>query len=784
VYTSPMQKSSPMRAWWDWSSIIILFFLLETVASRLVATNWTSFLFLGHIVTYIGYVIGTALGYTRFSPRRAQLISFLYMLVLLPLQWTLIIEQSLPLEEQLGSVFRRLYFSFIDFIVRSPVEDPFLFIAFITITFWIISAYAGFQLVRNQNYLLAVIPSAIGLLIIQNYDNFIEGRIWSLAFFTLLALLLLGRLNYLENKKSWRQRHVFLSPDNSIDLTSTMVVMAGLIILFSWTPPASSGGFTSAIQIWNKVTKPWRDFTTRLENAVTALESPSGGTRGEFFGSELALGRGFPLSDSVMFQVQVPDLPASQTPPRYYWRGRVYDYYEAEQWYTTRTTLEDYSPSDTIALPPSTEASDPALFLFKTGELSFSLIYTPVQPIWFSREGSTRNTTMGDHQEVISWYAYPSILSGEAYQVSAILNNPNTQNLRDAGIDYPEWVTDKYLQLPEDFSPKISELALAITAGYDNPYDKASLITRYLRTYIEYADTLPQAPLNKDPLEWMLFENRQAYCVYYSSAEILMLRSLGIPARLAVGFAQGVRVNDEYIVRQLDAHAWPEVYFPGIGWVEFEPTASQPQLNRPLPPREQQGTDNINPELIDFLELEKNTEIPQESLRNVESATPDQTGAVQIINPSRYLIPLFIIFAAIIVYFSRRYSVPERLPRILRTTYERSGVQTPNWIINWERWAGISPIQRSFESINFALHLLKHPVPTDATPIERANLLKGLLPKARGHTQNLLDEHQTSLYTSHTADAARARRAAFNVRKYALLEAIRIIFEGRPAINP
>ena len=74
-------------------------------------------------------------------------------------------------------------------------------------------------------------------------------------------------------------------------------------------------------------------------------------------------------------------------------------------------------------------------------------------------------------------------------------------------------------------------------------------------------------------------------------------------------------------------------------------------------------------------------------------------------------------------------------------------------------------------------------MPLHATPIERANALNDILPNAMKHTQNLLDEHQTSLYTSRRADVQRARLAAFNIRKHALLEAIRYIFEGRPIID-
>ena len=779
MYTSRMQKASGTTRWWDWASIFILFILVETSASRLVATNWTKFLFLGQTIAYIGYTVGTILGYTKFSPRLSRWISFLYMLVFLPLQWTLVIDQKASLEEQFLSVGGRLYFSYSDFFAGRPVEDPLFFITLITLGFWIVGASAGFQLIRRQNYLAAVLPSAIVLLVIHTYDFPRDGRIWIIGFFAFMALLLLGRMNHLANKQSWRDRRIFLSPDNNVDLTSIMAIAAGLIILVAWTPPASPSGLDSAVRTWNRLTQPWRDLTERLENAVSALESPSGGIRGEFFGSEIALGRGFPLSDSLMFRVLPPELPPDQQPPRYYWRGRTYDYFTEGQWYTTGSTLEDYSNRDILSVPLPLEASDPVRFVFMTGDLTFSLVYAPSQPVRLSRNGSIRTLPAGGREEIISFFANPSLLAGETYFVDAVLNNPNTQQLREAGQFYPAWVTDKYLQLPEEFSPQIIELAEQITADYDNPYDKTVAITRYLRENIEYADVIPQAPRNQDPLEWMLFENKKAYCVYYASAEVLMLRSIGIPARLAVGFAQGESDENEFLVRKLDAHAWPEVYFPGIDWVEFEPTGSQPALSRPLPPRDE---DELGTPLRDLPQLD-DQENTRENFQGLQEegdiAVPEQVEVLPV-NSGWYLIPLFIAFSALTVYFSRRYSVPERLPVLLRATYERSGMQTPAWVNNWERWVNISPMERAFESVNFSLRLLDAPMSVDATPIERARNLTDILPRVKNEVNALLDEHQTSLYTFREADLARARRAALRIRWQALRERLRYALEGKP----
>jgi transglutaminase-like putative cysteine protease len=399
--------------------------------------------------------------------------------------------------------------------------------------------------------------------------------------------------------------------------------------------------------------------------------------------------------------------------------------------------------------------------------------------MWVSRPGSTLTIPTDKGKDIVSWSASPALLAGEAYQVDAVLNNPNIAQLREAGEDYPQWVTEKYLQLPQNFSPRIRQLAVDVTAESETPYDKAVTITRYLRDNIQYTPTIEKTPRNKDPLEWILFEYKQGYCVYYASSEILMLRSLGIPARMAVGFAQGERSADnQFTVRRFHAHAWPEVYFPGIGWVEFEPTASQRPLSRPVGPQ--------NP-------LDENNAFPRDSLReedsrNFASREPIEEEGITpasfdtTFNPL-YLLPLLIVLAGLTIFFSRRYTLATRLPSFIRVTMERVGIETPVWITRWERWVHLSTIERAFESINFGLRQLDDSPPIHATPVERANRLAHLLTPMADQIKMLLDEHQTSLYTSRTADVDQARRAAFNIRLQTILARVRHFLTGSYVSN-
>jgi transglutaminase-like putative cysteine protease len=131
----------------------------------------------------------------------------------------------------------------------------------------------------------------------------------------------------------------------------------------------------------------------------------------------------------------------------------------------------------------------------------------------------------------------------------------------------------KYLQLPENISPRIAQLAAEITRDAKSPLDKAFKVETHLRQNFKYTLNLTWNPGNQ-PLEEFLFNARTGHCEYFASAMAVLLRAAGVPTRLVNGFLMGEYnpVGDMYIVRQSDAHSWVEVYIPGNGWMEFDPT--------------------------------------------------------------------------------------------------------------------------------------------------------------------------------------------------------------------
>jgi hypothetical protein len=139
--------------------------------------------------------------------------------------------------------------------------------------------------------------------------------------------------------------------------------------------------------------------------------------------------------------------------------------------------------------------------------------------------------------------------------------------------DGPDAVPSQYLdsgQLPN----RARALALQVVAHAPSRYQRVVALSTYLRTHYRYTLELGRVPPGHDPVEWFLFDRRAGYCEQFATAETLMLRSLGIPARLITGYAPGdySPVLREAVVRERDAHAWVQVWFPGHGWAPVDPS--------------------------------------------------------------------------------------------------------------------------------------------------------------------------------------------------------------------
>lgn len=157
------------------------------------------------------------------------------------------------------------------------------------------------------------------------------------------------------------------------------------------------------------------------------------------------------------------------------------------------------------------------------------------------------------------------------YEAESQLTDIDSDALRLATNTAPAGM-DEYLKLPP-LDARIAKLAEQIAAPASSNYDKAVALEQYLSTHFGYTLQLPRSS-PKDPLANFLFERKNGHCEYFASSMAVMLRSLRIPSRIVTGF-RGGEFNDltgQYVVRASDAHSWVEAYFPGSGWISFDPT--------------------------------------------------------------------------------------------------------------------------------------------------------------------------------------------------------------------
>jgi len=775
------------RRWWDWPAVLLLVAAIMNAAIRLNATNWTHDLDLVQTVTLLGLVAGLALGQSKFTRGTARFFALAYGAFVVVWLIGLTLGRGILWSERLVSMVGRLSLTFNQIYQQKPVTDNLFFNLLMSALFWALSVYAGYSLTRHGSHWRAVLPTGLALVVIHSYDAFFPVRAWFLASFIFLSLLLVARMHFLKLRYQWRDNGTYLPPYIGLDSIRLGLITTVILLLFAWTVPALASSFSPAEHVWRRAIQPWTDIRNRLSNVFYSLQA-SVGVVTDFYGDTLPLGRGSPLTDTVIMTIEAPPRPAPGV--RFYWSSRVYDYYDGT-WSSTTEDVRSVQPNNFNLPYPEYQNRETGIFRFET-KFPIQNLSTPTNPIWVSRPADAFVYVNADGTVDLSHLkATPLIQAGDAYQVEASTATASVADLRAAGVEYPEWIVDRYLQLPDTITPRTKELAQRLAAGLDNPYDIASTITEFLRRHLEYSDSVPPVPGNQEPVDWILFEHQKAFCNYYATAEVVLLRSLGIPARLAVGYAEGQLVNisgDEFdrafrvgapqvytfSVRHRDAHAWPEVYFPNIGWIEFEPTVSQRPLRRPAGDEGDQANAQTNEPTDPEAGLAQ-----QNIFREEELFT-----AASLQNASSFEIPtpVWIVFATMLTaaagYGIRRVRIQRGSPPVpiqIERSLRGIGVNPPDVVRRWAKYASLPSTSRAYLEINRALRRLGHPASPADTPAERAfNLIK-LLPRIEVYIRDILAAYHAIAYSNGKHRLINAARVGKEIRKDSYLELIRRI---------
>ncbi|WP_432932441.1 transglutaminase TgpA family protein [Microbispora sp. CA-135349] len=159
--------------------------------------------------------------------------------------------------------------------------------------------------------------------------------------------------------------------------------------------------------------------------------------------------------------------------------------------------------------------------------------------------------------------------AGMEYRVVTEEPEPTLTELRTA-VTLPD--SDRYLQLPDGLDPRVAALARRVTADATTPYEAAVELQEWFTQAGRFTYDVRASGSGAQALSRFLLRDRRGYCEQFAGAMAVMARLLNIPARVSVGYTGGTKIDNVWTVRTHDTHAWPELFFDGIGWLRFEPT--------------------------------------------------------------------------------------------------------------------------------------------------------------------------------------------------------------------
>jgi len=435
---------------------------------------------------------------------------------------------------------------------------------------WSIASTAAYVVYRHHRVLDAIL--LMGAALITNMSATLTDLFGHLLLFVIAALLLWLRASLVTRQDGWQRRRVSETLEVPTSIMRSGILVAGASVALAWvlTSVAVAAPLTGA---WRNLDVVWTDVRDQFEGVFGSLTNPQSRISGSSFGSSFTVSGEWVSNDEEVLVL------AAERP--LYLRTVTYDEYTGRGFSRTDGPRRGVAAGDPLFTVPTSERptvdfgvrlESVAVEMRQTlGRNLFTAgspleIYAPVliqEPNGLPLLGGVESAN--------------PLASGETYEMAILVSEATEAQLAAAGTAYPQAVRDMYLDT-SGITDRVADLAREITADAENPYEQARALVRFFQgSDFTYSTVGPEVPRDADLVDTFLFaENgRTGYCEYYASAMVLMARSVGLPARVAVGFAPGEAAGDGlWLVRERNAHAWAEIFFPGHGWQIFEATKS------------------------------------------------------------------------------------------------------------------------------------------------------------------------------------------------------------------
>ena len=479
----------------------------------------------------------------------------------------------------------------------SPLADgsDMVFLFYLTFLCFFLGYFGAWLIYRARlPWLVALIYCSIMLVNLQYAKSDL-----SLLVVVLVGalLLLIARIQLSNQLARWSQEGLHTDRSWLRSITTRFMQVAALMTVLtlplSMILPMVNQPVAGA-SLWNAIDNFWVNVThgQLLLNAPGSVFQPYQTTT-NFFGSSL----------SITGNVNLPTGPvlyytSTGSTPSHYLEGFTYDYFDGHTW-TSRVGDKNSSFPANSTLPIEVVGSN-----FAQATTSVTMVNPPGgdHPYIFAPDSPNSfnvPTTLYGDGVTTAWTQQAPLSVGERYQVISYIPTVTPDVL--STIPLPRvgpstWVNDTfyslmshyYLQTPGDLSPLVMNTLNSWTRGAASTYDAMQMLVSHFTdpTKFVYSVSNPPVPANIDAVSWLL-QTHRGYCTYYATAMTIMARLLGVPARVVNGFNQGHfdAQHNRWEVDGNNAHSWVQVYFPGQGWIDFDPTPgfSLGNTNNPQP---------------------------------------------------------------------------------------------------------------------------------------------------------------------------------------------------------
>ena len=466
----------------------------------------------------------------------------------------------------------------------TPMIDPGITSLIWGLALWLVSAWAAWWIRRKEALGVGLLPATALLIYNIYYTNSMLGILW-LALAGGGWILLQALESYLKARRRWQERGMGQAEIEPLMTGMVIFLAGGLMLTGGLLPSVSIQKISAAVQ---HIFQPRQNSS--LAESLGLQQTPVVVPYQESSGSSLAsfhtVGPGPQLSQEVVMFVTVDgyvpppaepfmDTEIFRSETSYYWRSQTYDVYTGHAWIANPAWIQ---------VVPANNPYHPDIATLPGNYRLVRQTVERLQPM----NGAlfvTGDLLSTDRPSTAAWRAPGDLVNArtdnDTFVANSRVQSVTVDQMRLSGNDYPDSVRN-YLNLPDELPGRVRDLAVQLASGQPTPYDKVLSIQNYLRQF-PYSLKVPGPPEGRDVADYFLFDLQKGYCDYFATTMVVLVRSVGIPARLVTGYSSGTYddITHRFVVVQANAHSWVEVYFPGIGWVEFEPTSNEPPFFRP-----------------------------------------------------------------------------------------------------------------------------------------------------------------------------------------------------------